>query len=307
MSAEFTLRELRYFVAVHRERSFSAAARHLRMSQPPLSQAIRSLERSLDVTLFERTTREVRPTAAADVLLPEATFLLQRASETASRIRTARGDGHVDRAVHVGAVTSAFTAFLPRLIAELTHMHFSVVDIPSSSILEEIRDGRLDLGLTRDVPQGDARHRQLAEERLFVAIPTEHRLKDRSTCTIAEIVDESLIAFDRARAPLAFDSIAACFRTVGATMRPVAHISSEQAALGLVRAQLGIALVPEILTPVPWEGVHFVALADSPVTYPLRMVVAPGDPLGLLDPVESAARRALSALGVAGPATAPQP
>ncbi|GAA2131683.1 LysR family transcriptional regulator [Actinomadura napierensis] len=82
-------RQLRYFVAVAEELSFRRAAERLGMAQPPLSRAIRELERGLGVHLFERTTRQVGLTAAGEVLLRDARTALDAITAAARRTRNA--------------------------------------------------------------------------------------------------------------------------------------------------------------------------------------------------------------------------
>ena len=298
MTSDLNLRELRYFVAVHQERSFSAAARALFMTQPPLSQAIASLERTLGVKLFERSTRELRPTAAAEALLSEAIDLLQRAAEVPSRLHSAHAVDGGRPTVRIGALSSAFTAYLPRLLPALGEIHPSVTDMASSEALAALDESRLDLALTRESTGRSADEVLLVQERLFVAVPRGHRFSGREDCTTVELRQEPLIVFERSMAPLAFDSIATCYRMAGIPMRPVSHIHSEQAALGLVRAGLGISIVPEMLTRAGWEDITFLALRDSPVTMPLWAAVAAGDPHRLLETVRDASASALADLGI---------
>lgn len=87
--SELETRQLRYFLAVAEELHFGRAAERLDMAQPPLSRAIRELERQLGVALLERTTRQVRLTAAGEVLLRDARAALEAVSAAGQRARWA--------------------------------------------------------------------------------------------------------------------------------------------------------------------------------------------------------------------------
>jgi DNA-binding transcriptional LysR family regulator len=81
------LRHLRYFVSVAEELSFTAAANRLRVSQPPLSQQIRDLERELKTALLIRTSRRVELTAAGAVFLDHARAILAQAHRAGEQAR----------------------------------------------------------------------------------------------------------------------------------------------------------------------------------------------------------------------------
>src|SRR6478672_2795533 len=87
--SDLEVRQLRYFVAVAEELHFGRAAERLGMAQPPLSRAIRELERQLGVRLLERTTRQVALTAAGEVLLRDARTALDAVTAAAARARQA--------------------------------------------------------------------------------------------------------------------------------------------------------------------------------------------------------------------------
>src|SRR4029453_16109390 len=107
------LRHLRYFVAVAEERNFSRAARRLRMTQPPLSHAIRQLEPELGTKLFRRSSREVKLTEAGAALLEGAKRTLAEAEGAVAAARRA-GAGELG-SLRIGFSWSARFETLPKL------------------------------------------------------------------------------------------------------------------------------------------------------------------------------------------------
>lgn len=292
---EFRL--LRHFVCVYEERSFTAAARRLHTAQPPVSQAVAALEHELGVRLFERTSRSVSPTAAADILYPEAVFLLRRAAEAKTLVRGRPGR----TPVRIGAVTSAFPALLPALLPALAQWDPVVIDHGSSEQRHALAAGRIDLAILREWADDVPDQIPLADERFLLAVPLDHALATADTASLRSVADERIVLFARDRAPVAFDAIVVACTEAGFSPEPVAHVRSEQAMLGLVSAGLGVAIVSEILGLTPWPGVRFLPLPDTTARSPLRARVAGGDPLGLLPQVERAFRTAQRALGFALP------
>ena len=103
-------RQLRYFVAVAEELSFSRAARRLHMSQPPLSLQVAAIEQELGTRLLDRTRRRVELTQAGQVFLEQARVSLAQLERTAEMTRRA-GQGQA------GELRIAFTGSVPMLSA----------------------------------------------------------------------------------------------------------------------------------------------------------------------------------------------
>jgi LysR family transcriptional regulator, benzoate and cis,cis-muconate-responsive activator of ben and cat genes len=105
------LRQLRYFVAVARERNFTRAAAALRIAQPPLSRQIQQLEAELGVTLIERGSRPVRLTDGGRLLYEQAVQVLERVEETKAIARHVQESGR--RRFSFGFVPSTLYGYLP--------------------------------------------------------------------------------------------------------------------------------------------------------------------------------------------------
>jgi DNA-binding transcriptional LysR family regulator len=148
------LGELKAFVTVAAEHSFSRAAIKLCRTQPAVSQAIRRLEDDLGGRLFDRSTKYARLTQAGDALLPEAIGLLRMADEAAATVRQL---SHRDRAVlRIGGDEPCAHVLLPALkffLAKQPHVSIEFRHVPELDILGEVGAGTIDIGVTTgDVP-----------------------------------------------------------------------------------------------------------------------------------------------------------
>lgn len=285
--SEITLKQLRCFVAVYTERNFTRAAALLGMKQSPVSQAVATLERQLDQKLFIRGAREATPTPAADALYPEALELRRRAETLPvllTQVRTRKLLGRV----RLGAASSAFLAIVPEAIKALSDYSIVVSDGRSAELLGAVQRGDIDMCLIREFDGDEDNERIAFRERLVVALPARHPLANRTDLTPEEIANEPVISFSRDCSPIAFDLVASVFLQAGSRMNIVAYLSSEQALLSVISAGQGIALLPESVRLAGRPGVKFVPLRGAAPTYPLTVRTAPGDPMGLLEPVTKA-------------------
>lgn len=178
---DLEMRELRFFHAVAEELNFSRAAERLGMAQPPLSRAIRQLERRLGVQLFERNTRQVALTHAGAVLLQEAERLFATMAASVTRTRQA--------AVPTEQLTiTTKPAVATDLLREIVAVFGEVPNAPLVQVVISgygqqvpmLRDGRADLALLGSPHEEDGLELEpLISEPRVAALPIGHELTRR--------------------------------------------------------------------------------------------------------------------------------
>jgi DNA-binding transcriptional LysR family regulator len=191
---DLELRQLRYFVAVAEEAHFGRAAVRLGMAQPPLSRAIRELERQLGVTLFERTTRQVELTAAGEVLLREARIVLEAADAAARRTREA---GRPSRRLRFALKANVDGGLLPRILDAYCADEAAA---PPELVLggfgeqpQALRDGRADVGLMLcPFDERGLESEPLVTEPSLVALAAGDPLAARTRLCLADLAGRTL-------------------------------------------------------------------------------------------------------------------
>jgi DNA-binding transcriptional LysR family regulator len=187
-------RELAYFVAVAEELHFGRAAVRLGVSQPPLSRAIRQLERRLGVPLFQRTSQRVSLTAAGEVLLEEGHHILGAVTAAARRVRRA---GQPTPRLLLTISPCGDTLLQDILAAYASDPDAVPVDIDVRTIgrLEYLRDGHADLAFLHAPAQAGLRGldtEELMVERPLAVLPRSHRLAGRTTLHLRDLRGEPL-------------------------------------------------------------------------------------------------------------------
>jgi DNA-binding transcriptional LysR family regulator len=164
------LRQVRYFVAVAEELSFTRASARLRIAGPSLSQQIKALERDLGTRLFDRDRRTVTLTAAGAVLLPRAKELLDRADEWR---RTAAGLARSEP-VRLGYVNWK-PPDLEQLAAGTAQLLVDAWVLPSHAQAARVADGSIDLAIcwlpTTTISEGSLQARLLGADLLYAVSP----------------------------------------------------------------------------------------------------------------------------------------
>ena len=191
-----TFEDLRVFVAVAGERSFSRAARKLRRTQPAVSQAVRRLEEAIGERLVDRASRDGTLTDAGELLLDYAGRLLRLAEEAAAAVVDLR-DVQKGR-VLIGANEGGVHAVLP-IIGAFQKQHPAIVvevrRIPSRQMAQEVMLRSVDFGLlTFNPSERELSSLLLGTDELVLLVRPDHPLAGRSEITMEEMGRQAVIA-----------------------------------------------------------------------------------------------------------------
>ena len=267
----FDFRQLRYFVAVAEELSFTRAAIRLHLSQPPLSQQIQALERDLGVRLLERDKRNVALTEAGRVFLEEARQILAKAEEARSHVLVAAA-GYSGQLRLAYTVSVSFHPALPQALLRYgqiaPNVRIQLNEMYSEPQFAALLAGQIDVGFVRDEPQHtkDARSLRLTvidREPLLLALPSGHPLAARKSVRLAEVADDAFITQPRELAATLYDRLVKLAAKAGFKPRINQHAQQINGLLALVAAGLGLALVPATMRTVRLAGVSYVPLEDA--------------------------------------------
>ena len=271
------LRLWRQFVTLAEELHFGRAAARLHMTQPPLTQAIQGLERSIGVPLFARTRRSVALTPAGAALLAPARRLLAAADEL-PRVAQAAAAGLAGQ-LRLAFVSNIAYGPLPEWLRSFRALHPDVaLQLREATLdvqLEAFDADEIDAGFVLHAPgaappgfaawsaQVEPMVMALPASHPAAVLPASHPAVPQPELRLAEVAAEPLVIFPRQIAPSLFDAVLAAYRAQGATPRIGQEAIQMQTIVNLVSAGMGVAWVPASVTRLQRPGVVYRAVADA--------------------------------------------
>jgi DNA-binding transcriptional LysR family regulator len=274
------LRHLRYFLAVFEELHFGHAAERLFMAQPPLSQAIRKLEAELGVQLFDRTSRVVTPTPAAEVLAHGARTVLSSLEAAITEARRAGADH--EPALRIGCVPNVSLDLVQRFLDALRErepaVEREVTNSLSLELVRQVREGALDFAILHwgEDYEGVEMEELAPAEPLTGILPVDHRAAARDVLGPADLGDEVLVTSLRTLNPVLYDRSLASLADAGYRFRSIREagvVTARDLALAVAEG-FGIAVIPGSVDLAEAEGTIVVRRPLEPAPTFARLVVA---------------------------------
>ncbi len=275
-----TLTELRYIVAVAREKHFGRAAEACFVSQPTLSVAIKKLEEELDVKLFERGTNEVSVTPLGEEIVSQAQSVIEQAA--AIKDIAKRGKDPVSGPLRLGVIYTIGPYLLPDLvklaIERVPQMPLMLQENFTVKLLDMLRSGELDAAIMAEpFPDAGLAVAPLYDEPFMVAVPRHHPLAKRKRISAEELKQETMLLLGTGH----------CFRDHVLEVCPeYARLASDAEGIRksfegssletikyMVASGMGVTVVPQLSVPKDAQP-HIVYIPFTPPVPTRRVVLA---------------------------------
>ncbi|MES2635418.1 MAG: LysR substrate-binding domain-containing protein [Pseudomonadota bacterium] len=251
-----TLTELKYIVAVARERHFGKAAEACFVSQPTLSVAIKKLEEELEVKLFERSANEVSVTALGEEIVQQAQSVLEQAANIKEIAK--RGKDPLAGPLKLGVIYTIGPYLLPDLvrqaISRTPQMPLMLQENFTVKLLEMLRMGDIDCAIMAEpFPDTGLAVAALYDEPFLAAVPSTHPLAARDTVTAQELKSETMLLLGNGHCfrdhVLEVCPEFARFSSNAEGIRKSFEGSSLETIKHMVAAGMGVTVVPRLSVP----------------------------------------------------------
>jgi DNA-binding transcriptional LysR family regulator len=250
MSMNISLRQLRAFLAVARQRHFRRAADNLHLSQPAVSRHIAELESELGVRLFDRNTREVVPTEAGRYLESAIERVLDELEGVLEHVHS---EGERKRGkVRVASVPTLSASLMPACIADCARdypeLTIQLHDQAQTLVLDSVRGGEVDFGIAIDPPEsGEFDGETIMRDPFCLACRPDHPFAKLKAVSWEKLQGQPLILLDYSSGsrPL----IDATLRKHHVQANVVQQTGHTYTAFRMVEAGLGITITPALSSP----------------------------------------------------------
>jgi LysR family hydrogen peroxide-inducible transcriptional activator len=241
------LRDLRYLVALAEHRHFGRAAQASFVSQPTLSTQIRKLEEFLEVTLIERTQRQVSLTPVGEAVVAQARRVLRDVDELVRLAEEHRDPLGGD--VRVGIIPTVAPYLLPRILPivrrEFPKVSIKLTEAQTRVVLRMLSDGELDAAIVAlPVAEENLVQAKLYAEPFYLAVSKHHPKAARKTVSLDDLANEQVLLLEDGHC-LRDQALEIC-NSHDAVENTNFRATSLETLRQMVAANIGVTLIPEL-------------------------------------------------------------
>ena len=248
----FDLHHLRAFTVLAQELHFKHAADILFMTQPALSRLIKSLEESLGVSLFDRSTRQVKLTVAGELFLKEVYMVFKHLERCVDVVQKA-GRGMIGR-LKIGYNDFAIHEVLPKVLESFQTVHpnieIELIYMPSLKQVKALQETEIDVGFMLNAEHSLSSNLcqlHVKQDQTVVILSTHHRLSHRRSIDLQELANEHFILGSQSDWEVWRQYFFSICNQAGFQPKVVQEASSTTGIMGLVGARMGIAILAQSL------------------------------------------------------------
>ncbi len=242
------IHQLRYFIAVADEGSFSRAAAKVRVAQPSLSQQIRKLEAEVGQPLFDRLPRSVVLTEAGRCLIDYARQILASIGDARRCVDELKEE--IAGALAVGAISTIAPYVLPELVVTFQKHYpqvtLEIVEDVTAGITRRIEAGELDVALASTCQQSPTLRREsLASEPLLALVPEGHPLAKKTVVELDDLKSQRFLLLHEMHCL----SQQVNHLLESRRLRPEIALAGSQLSTiaNMVAASIGVSIVPQLM------------------------------------------------------------
>lgn len=269
-----TMKQLRAFATVARERSFTRAASKLNLSQSALTIAVKQLEAEVELKLFDRTTRSVHLTYSGEMFLPKVERMMRDLARSLDDLGAVAG--REKGLVHAAAAASFICCVLAPTVSKLHRryhgIHVKLLNMPDN-LVKRVSEEEIDFGVTNisSIPD-DLESFHLLSDVFGVVFPATHWLAHQTgPLCWSELEGESFVVMPEGT--MTHEIIESEAEVAHLLGRPSCEASSIFAIAALIRADMGIAVVPaQAALAITREGLFYRPLRNPSLQRSLSLI-----------------------------------
>lgn len=273
MSKEMEIKQIKYFVEVVRQGGMTQASEHLYIAQSTISKAIKNIENEYDITLFDRSQKQIKLTDIGQTFYDnslEFLALFEKLSLEMNDVVNVQ-KGHIKIGLSPMMNVQMFTNALNQFHKLYPNVTYEVIEGGGKIVENLTANDDVDIGITTLPVDHSLFHSvSLYNEELLLVVSNDHHLSDMEKVDLAELKNEEFVLFHDDY--YLKDQIIENCKRIGFYPKTVANISQISFIANMIQQGIGISIVPESLVRLMGDNVTSIQLENVELSWHLGAI-----------------------------------